>query len=64
VDGALQIAYMDDLDAVARAAAAPVQARYTGVLAAAAVFTVDNAWALLESLRIDAGILGLFGVRP
>ncbi|MET8977357.1 MBL fold metallo-hydrolase [Streptomyces sp. NPDC004539] len=52
------------LDAVADAAAAPVAAQYTGVLAAADVFTKDNAWTLLESLRIDAGVLGPFGVRP
>jgi glyoxylase-like metal-dependent hydrolase (beta-lactamase superfamily II) len=51
------------LDAVADTAAAPVAAKYTGVLAAADVFTRDNAWALLESLRIDAGVLGPFGVR-
>lgn len=36
----------------------------TGVLAAADVFTVDNAMAMLESLRIDAGELGPFGIRP
>ncbi|MFC5204758.1 MBL fold metallo-hydrolase [Streptomyces kaempferi] len=52
------------LDEVANTAATPVTAKYTGVLAAADVFTKDNAWALLESLRIDAGILGPFGVRP
>ena len=52
------------LDAVAQTAAAPVTAKYTGLLAAADVFTVDNAWTLLESLRIDTGILGPFGVRP
>ncbi|SEN88637.1 MBL fold metallo-hydrolase [Actinacidiphila rubida] len=52
------------LDAVADTAAAPVAAKYAGVLAAADVFTKDNAWALLESLRIDAGVLGPFGVRP
>ncbi|GAA2989601.1 MBL fold metallo-hydrolase [Kitasatospora sp. NPDC127116] len=52
------------LDAVAEAAAAPVAAKYTGVLAAADVFTVDNAATLVESLRIDAGILGPFSTRP
>ncbi|WP_369222924.1 hypothetical protein AB5J52_17380 [Streptomyces sp. R39] len=52
------------LDAVADAAAAPVAAKYTGVLAAADVFTRDNAWTLLESLRIDTGVLGPFGIRP
>ncbi|MEV0232838.1 hypothetical protein [Nonomuraea sp. NPDC050786] len=52
------------LDAVATAAAAPVAAKYTGVLAAADVFTVDNAMAMVESLRIDFGELGPFGTRP
>jgi glyoxylase-like metal-dependent hydrolase (beta-lactamase superfamily II) len=52
------------LDAVARQAAEPVTAKYTGTLAAADVFTVDNAFALLESQRIDGGLLGPFGVRP
>ncbi|MFF3595656.1 MBL fold metallo-hydrolase [Kitasatospora indigofera] len=52
------------LDAVAAQAAAPVIAKYTGVLAAADVFTLDNAATMLESLRIDAGLLGPFGTRP
>ncbi|MEV5575261.1 MBL fold metallo-hydrolase [Spirillospora sp. NPDC052269] len=52
------------LDAVATTAAAPVTAKYTGVLAAADVFTVDNAMALVESLRIDHDELGPFGIRP
>lgn len=52
------------LDAVATTAAAPVAAKYTGVLAAADVFTVDNAMAMIESLRIDFGELGPFGIRP
>lgn len=51
------------LDAVAAQAAAPVAAKYTGVLAAADVFTLDNAATLVESFRIDAGILGPFGTR-
>ncbi|WP_200216061.1 MBL fold metallo-hydrolase [Micromonospora coerulea] len=51
------------LDAVARQAAEPVVAKYTGILAAADVFTVDNAFALLESQRIDGGLLGPFGVH-
>ncbi|MFJ8798783.1 MBL fold metallo-hydrolase [Streptomyces sp. NPDC102487] len=52
------------LDAVAQQAAGPVIAKYTGVLAAADVFTLDNAATMLESLRIDAGILGPFGTHP
>ncbi|MFK0104097.1 hypothetical protein [Streptomyces sp. NPDC091217] len=52
------------LDAVARAAADPVAGKYLGRLAAADVFTYDNAATLLESLRVDAGVLGPFGIRP
>ncbi|MEU6602219.1 MBL fold metallo-hydrolase [Streptomyces flaveolus] len=52
------------LDAVARRAADQVTAKYVGTLAAADVFTVDNAYALLESQRIDGGLLGPFGIRP
>ncbi|MEU2282500.1 MBL fold metallo-hydrolase [Streptomyces sp. NPDC013178] len=52
------------LDAVAERAAEPVIAKYSGLLAAADVFTVDNAFTMLESLRIDAGILGPFSIRP
>jgi hypothetical protein len=52
------------LDAVADAAAAPVAAKYTGVLAAADIVTRDNAWTLLEPLRTDAGVPGPFGVHP
>ncbi|GGS84704.1 hypothetical protein ACFFV7_46685 [Nonomuraea spiralis] len=37
---------------------------YLGTLAAADVFTEDNAFGLLESMRIDAGLLGPFGIRP
>jgi glyoxylase-like metal-dependent hydrolase (beta-lactamase superfamily II) len=51
------------LAAVAEQAAAPVTEKYLGVLAAADVFTVDNAAALLESLRIDSDVLGPFGVH-
>jgi glyoxylase-like metal-dependent hydrolase (beta-lactamase superfamily II) len=51
------------LDAVATTAAAPVAAKYTGILASADVFTVDNAMAMIESLRIDFGELGPFGIH-
>ncbi|MFJ6838659.1 hypothetical protein [Streptomyces sp. NPDC091209] len=51
-------------DAVADTAATPITAEYTGILAAADIFTHDNAWTLLESLRIDTGILGPFGNHP
>jgi len=52
------------LDAAAHQAAAPIIANYTGRLAAADVFTTDNAATMIESARIDSGILGPFGVHP
>ena len=52
------------LDAAAEQAAAPVIAKYTGRLAAADVFTTANAAAMVNSTRIDAGILGPFGIHP
>jgi len=52
------------LDAVAATAAAPVVTKYSSVLGAADVFTFDNAMAMIESLRIDFGELGPFGIRP
>jgi hypothetical protein len=39
-------------------------AAYAGKLAAVDVFTVDKAFAMLESQRVDAGVLGPFGIRP
>jgi len=52
------------LDAAAQQAAAPITAKYLGRLAAADVFTEPNAAALVNSIRIDAGILGPFGIHP
>ncbi len=52
------------LDAAAAQAATPVTAKYTGQLAAADVFTVANAEAMINSARIDTGILGPFGIHP
>jgi glyoxylase-like metal-dependent hydrolase (beta-lactamase superfamily II) len=43
------------LDAVADAGAAPVTAKYTGVLAAADVFTPSVSFWLMESIRLDLG---------
>jgi len=51
------------LDAVADQAAGPVVTKYTGQLAAADVFTLDNAASMVNSMRIDFGVLGPFGVR-
>jgi glyoxylase-like metal-dependent hydrolase (beta-lactamase superfamily II) len=52
------------LDAASQQAADPVVAKYTGKLAAADVFSFDNAFVMFESLRIDAGVLGPFGDHP
>jgi glyoxylase-like metal-dependent hydrolase (beta-lactamase superfamily II) len=52
------------LDAAAEQAAAPVIAKYIGRLAAVDVFTPANAAAMVNSTRIDAGILGPFGIHP
>ena len=43
------------LDEVTAAAAAPVIARYTGVLAAADVFTASTTFWVMESVRLDLG---------
>jgi hypothetical protein len=43
------------LDAVSRAAAQPVIEKYTGVLAAADVYTADVSFWLMESIRLDLG---------
>jgi hypothetical protein len=48
------------LDAVTERAAAPVIAKYTGVLAAAdiEVFTTTTTFAIMQSLRLDRGPSG------
>jgi hypothetical protein len=43
------------LDALADSAAAPVIAKYTGVLAAADVFTPSTTFWVMESIRLDLG---------
>jgi hypothetical protein len=43
------------LDATTAAAAAPVVEKYTGVLAAADVFTASTTFWLMESIRLDLG---------
>jgi hypothetical protein len=45
----------DYLDATAAAAAAPVIEKYTGVLAAADVFTASTTFHAMQSLRLDLG---------
>ncbi len=52
------------LDAASSQTAAPVIAKYLGQLAAADVFTNDNAYVMFESLRVDYGVLGPFGDHP
>ena len=42
-------------DATTAAAAAPVIEKYTGVLAAADVFTASTTFWVMESLRLDLG---------
>jgi hypothetical protein len=44
------------IDLVTDQAAAPVIAKYTGVLAAADVFTTSSTLALVESMRLDLGL--------
>ena len=48
------------LNAVTEAAAAPVIAKYTGVLAAADIeeFTYTTTFAIMQSLRLDKGPSG------
>ena len=43
------------LDETARRTAAPVQEKYTGVLAAADVFTESVAFQVMQSIRLDLG---------
>jgi glyoxylase-like metal-dependent hydrolase (beta-lactamase superfamily II) len=43
------------IDTVTEQAAAPIVQKYTGVLAAADVFTASSALALIESMRLDLG---------
>jgi hypothetical protein len=52
------------LDAAAAKVASPVIATYLGRLAAADVFTADNAYVMFEALRVDYGTLGPFGDHP
>ena len=52
------------LDAASQQAATPVTTKYLSQLGGADVFTVDNAYSLLESKRIDTGQLGPFGIHP
>jgi glyoxylase-like metal-dependent hydrolase (beta-lactamase superfamily II) len=52
------------LDGVAAQAAGTVVPRWIDKLGGADVYTQANAWQLVESLRIDYGHLGPFGIHP
>jgi len=52
------------LDAAAELTAAPIIAKYTGVVAGADVFGHDDAAAMVNFTRIEAGVLGPFGLQP
>lgn len=54
-------AYLDQASQIAGAA---TLAKWRGRLGGADVFTTDNAYRMLESLRIDYGVLGPFGIKP
>jgi glyoxylase-like metal-dependent hydrolase (beta-lactamase superfamily II) len=52
------------LDAASAQTAGPVTAKYLGKLAAADVFTISNAFSVLElAVREDEGLLGPFGIQ-
>jgi hypothetical protein len=44
------------IDTVTEQAAAPIVQKYTGVLAAADVYTASSTLALVESMRLDLGV--------
>ena len=52
------------LDGIASQAAAAVVPKWGDRLGGADVYTEVNAYAMVESLRIDAGHLGPFGIHP
>src|SRR5690348_8031101 len=57
--------YKAYLDAASAQIAAPVTTKYLGKLAAADVFTVDNAFTVFEfAVREDGGMQGPFGIHP
>jgi hypothetical protein len=51
-------------DAVAAAAADDVAQRWVDRLGGADVFTLPNAWAMAQTLRIDDSFTGPFGITP
>ena len=51
----LWAAFREGLDEMARAAAAPVIEKYTGLIAAADVFTESTTFQVMQSIRLDQG---------
>lgn len=51
------------LDAAAQEIAGLITDKHLGRLAAVDVFTLDNTATMIESVRIDAGVLGAFGIH-
>lgn len=52
------------LDTIAQRAAQATLTKWQGQLGGVDVFTFDNAAKMTESLRIDTGVLGPFGIHP
>jgi glyoxylase-like metal-dependent hydrolase (beta-lactamase superfamily II) len=52
------------LDAAAARTADEVVPRWNDRLGGADVFTLPNAWAMVESLRLDLNSMGPFGIKP
>ncbi|MBM0256046.1 MBL fold metallo-hydrolase [Micromonospora sp. 4G55] len=52
------------LDAVAARAADELVPRWSQRLGGADIFTLPNAWAMAEALRLDYGSMGPFGIAP
>ncbi|MEH0820522.1 MULTISPECIES: hypothetical protein [unclassified Micromonospora] len=52
------------LDAVAAQAADELVPRWNQRLGGADLFTLPNAWAMAEALRLDYGSMGPFGIAP
>ena len=51
-------------DAVAAVAADDVAPRWIDRLGGADIFTLPNAWAMAQTLRIDDSFTGPFGITP
>jgi hypothetical protein len=56
--------FKEYLDILTQTTADAVTPAWTSRLGGADVFTFDNAWTMVESLRLDHKVLGPFGTRP